>query len=62
MLSLTRTKGQRIIVTHVASGEKFEIGVLNLKATQVRLGFYANNTFLIDRQEMHDEKLKGAAQ
>ncbi len=56
MLSLTRTEGQRIIVTHESSGEKFTIEIRNIKAHHVRLGFYANKTFLIDREEIYKEK------
>ena len=60
MLSLTRTEGQRIIVTHEASGEKFEIEICKTKEHQVRLGFYANKTFLIDREEIHLDKMREA--
>lgn len=58
MLSLTRTEGQRIIVTHKLSGETFTIEIRNIKAHHVRLGFYANKTFLIDREEIHLDKLR----
>ncbi len=56
MLSLTRTEGQRIIVTHQASGEKFEIEIRDIKAHHVRLCFYADKIFLIDREEVHEAK------
>ncbi len=58
MLSLTRTEGQKIIVTHEASGQSFTIQVRDIAGHQVRLGFYADKTFLIDREEIHEDKKK----
>ena len=61
MLKLTRNKGEKIIVTHEASGEKLEITVLDVfRNWQVRLGITADKTFLIDREEIHVEKMREA--
>ena len=59
MLSLTRSEGQRIVVTHEPSGDSLTIELTQAKAHQVRLGFYAKKTFLIDREEIHNDKRRG---
>ncbi len=56
MLSLTRTEGQRINITHEPSGEIFTIKIVKTKEHQVRLGFYASKNFLIDRAEISLDK------
>ena len=62
MLSLTRYKDQRIIVTHEPSGDVFSIEIesVNPRNEQVRLGFEADKCFLIDREEIHDDKQRRA--
>jgi len=59
MLNLTRYPGQKIIVTHKPTGEvlTIEVGAVS-RDTQVRLKLTAGPTFLIDREEIHLEKLR----
>lgn len=62
MLSLTRYPGQKIIVTHEPTGEKITIEVANVlhPSKQVRLNLSAAKCFLIDREEIHEDKLREA--
>jgi len=62
MLNLTRYPGERIIVTHEASGDKLtiEVAEVNPANNQVRLALTAPRTFLIDREEIHEDKNKHA--
>ncbi len=62
MLSLTRYEDQRIIVTHEPSGDVLTINIesVNPRNQQVRLGFEADKCFLIDREEIHDDKRRKA--
>jgi len=63
MLRLTRNKGQKIIITHAESGERIVIDVLDIyRNWQVALGISADKTFLIDREEIHLDKLREAGQ
>lgn len=62
-LKLTRNKGEKIVITHEKSGEKIIIEVLDVSRNwQVRLGISADKTFLIDREEIHLDKLREAGQ
>lgn len=59
MLKLTRNKGQKIIITHEKTGEKIVVEVLEISRNwQVRLGITADTAFLIDREEIHLDKLR----
>ena len=61
MLRLTRNKGQKIIIQHEESGEKIVIDVLDIyRNWQVALGISADKTFLIDREEIHLDKMREA--
>lgn len=59
MLQLTRHKGEKIIITDRESGSTIVIDVLALGSVQVRLGITADKAFLIDREEIHEEKKLG---
>lgn len=57
MLNLTRYPGQKIIVTHEPTGDKLIIEVVDVAPDrQVRVGLTANKCFLIDREEIHEDK------
>lgn len=57
MLKLTRNKGESIIVTHKESGAEFTIRLLDVSRNwQVKFGIEAEQTFLIDREEIHERK------
>ncbi len=58
MLSLTRYPGQKIVVTHKPTGDQIIIEVQTVSFTSkwVRLGIKAAKCFLIDREEIHDDK------
>jgi sRNA-binding carbon storage regulator CsrA len=60
MLNLTRYPGQKIIVTHKPTGEKIviEVGAVN-PDKQVRLCLSADQSFVIDREEIHLDKIRG---
>jgi sRNA-binding carbon storage regulator CsrA len=62
MLSLTRYPGQKIIITHKASGDKIVISVQTISFAEkwVRFGLDADKTFLIDREEIHLDKQREA--
>lgn len=61
MLNLSRYPGQKIVVTHEPTGDQLLIEVHEVnpdKAVQLRLK--ADRCFLIDREEIHeDKKLRG---
>ena len=62
MLNLTRYPGQKIIVTHEPSGEKLTIEVASVNPDKaVYLKLAARKCFLIDREEIHEEKRKAHA-
>lgn len=58
MLSLTRYIDERIVITHEPSGDKLTVEITNVsqRNLQVRLGFDADKCFLIDREEIHQDK------
>lgn len=62
MLNLSRYPGQKIVVTHEPTGDQLVIEVHEVnrdKAVQLRL--QANRCFLIDREEIHeDKKMRGS--
>lgn len=63
MLNLTRYPGQKIIVTHEPSGEKLTIEVSAVNPDKaVYLKLSARKTFLIDREEIYDDKRKRETQ
>ena len=64
MLRLTRYPGQKIIITHESSGDKIVINVQSISFTDkwVRFGLDADKAFLIDREEVHLDKLREAGQ
>jgi len=57
MLNLTRYIGQKIIVTHEPTGDRLtvEIAAVN-RDGQVRVALSAGKCFLIDREEIHEDK------
>ena len=59
MLNLTRYPGQKIIVTYKSTGEilTIEVGSVN-RDTQVALQLTAGPSFIIDREEVHLDKIK----
>ena len=59
MLNLTRYPGQKVIVTHEKTGDKLTIEVAAVNPDkQVRVAFSAPKTFLIDREEIHEDKAR----
>lgn len=59
MLNLSRYPGQKIIVTHEPSGEKLTIEVAAVNPDKaVQLHLKARKCFLIDREEIHDDKAR----
>ncbi len=61
MLNLTRYPGQKIIVIHEATGDKLVIEVAQVNPDKaVYLKLEAARCFLIDREEIHLDKLKAA--
>ncbi len=59
MLNLTRYPGQKIIVTHKATGEILTITVGSVsRDTQVALQLTAGPSFIIDREEIHLDKIR----
>ena len=57
MLNLTRYPGQKIVVTHEKSGDQLTVEVVAVNPDkQVRLGMAAPRTFLIDREEIHEQR------
>ncbi len=62
MLNLTRYPGQKIIVIHEPSGEKLTIEIAAVNPDKaVYLKLEARKTFLIDREEIHEDKRKSDA-
>lgn len=61
MLNLTRYPGQKIIVIHEATGDKLVIEVDSVNPDKaVYLKLQAARTFLIDREEIHLDKIREA--
>lgn len=54
MLVLTRKENESVVIT-TESGEEIVVSVLAVSGQQVRLGFDADESVLIDRAELLDE-------
>ena len=61
MLNLTRYPGQKIIITHEPTGDKITVEIAAVNPDrQVRVSLSAGKCFLIDREEIHDDKIKAS--
>jgi len=61
MLNITRYPGQKIIVTHEPSGDQMSIDVSAVNRDKaVYLKLAAPRCFLIDREEIHEDKKREA--
>jgi len=59
MLKLTRYPGQKIIITHEPTGETITVEVASVnREGKVHLQLSAPSSFIIDREEIHLDKLR----
>jgi carbon storage regulator len=57
MLILTRRVGETLVMS-LPSGETITVTVLGVKGNQVRIGTFAPRHIVVDRQEIHERKLR----
>jgi carbon storage regulator len=57
MLLLTRRAGEAIVAT-LEDGRTIEFRIVGIRACQVKVGVEAPKTVVIDREEIHERKLR----